>query len=451
VLSVTARRLGSLNKFNAAIINLETGIQQAGESVDYRSLEDGVRVMEELALKLTGQEHILAQREKERRDAEAAARAAKAEEERRIAAAARAEEERRIAAAAAARAEEERRAAAARAARAEEERRIASTAVNAEEERRIASAAAQNKLVVGTPSAFAQAIAAINNDKTYRTYTIILNGNVASDPVAFTANTGKTISLKGDGTTRAITGSGGGRLFTVPESITLILESGITLNGSGKAFYVIEVLGGGTLIMKSGSTVRNANASGVNVKKGGTFTMAGGKISENGSSGVYVEQDGTFTMQGGEIRGNNGSGVYISRSGRFTMTSGEINGNNSGGVYVGGTFTMTSGEIRGNIAGGRNSSIPGRHGGGVYVYWSGTFTMTGGEIRGNTASDRGGGVFVDKEGTFIKRGGGTIDATNSAKRGKVAYVVKGSKERDATAGALVNLDSAKSGFADGWK
>jgi formylglycine-generating enzyme required for sulfatase activity/TolB-like protein len=118
VLSVSARKLGSINKFNAAVINLETGIQEDGDSVDYRNLDDGMRAMEELALKLTGQEHVLAQREQARRDAEAA----KAEQERR-AAAAKAEEERRVAAA---KAERERIAAQqAAAARAEEERRAA--------------------------------------------------------------------------------------------------------------------------------------------------------------------------------------------------------------------------------------------------------------------------------------------------------------------------------------
>jgi hypothetical protein len=53
-LSVTARKLGSRNMFNAAIINLVTGVQEAGESVSYQSLNEGVTVMEELALALAG-------------------------------------------------------------------------------------------------------------------------------------------------------------------------------------------------------------------------------------------------------------------------------------------------------------------------------------------------------------------------------------------------------------
>jgi TolB-like protein len=54
VLSVAARRLGSLNMFNASIINLETGVQETGRSVNYTTLDDGIEVMESLARELTG-------------------------------------------------------------------------------------------------------------------------------------------------------------------------------------------------------------------------------------------------------------------------------------------------------------------------------------------------------------------------------------------------------------
>jgi TolB-like protein len=71
VLSVTARRLGSRNMFNAAVINLETGVQEAGNFVDYQSLEDdGLTAMEELALKLTGQDKVVAKRVAEREAAQ---------------------------------------------------------------------------------------------------------------------------------------------------------------------------------------------------------------------------------------------------------------------------------------------------------------------------------------------------------------------------------------------
>jgi TolB-like protein len=54
VLSVAARRLGSQNMFNASIINLESGVQLIGRSVNYDSLDDGIEVMESLSRELTG-------------------------------------------------------------------------------------------------------------------------------------------------------------------------------------------------------------------------------------------------------------------------------------------------------------------------------------------------------------------------------------------------------------
>jgi TolB-like protein len=53
VLSIAARRLSDQNMFNAAIINLESGAQVVGESVDYHTLDDGIAAMESLARKLT--------------------------------------------------------------------------------------------------------------------------------------------------------------------------------------------------------------------------------------------------------------------------------------------------------------------------------------------------------------------------------------------------------------
>jgi TolB-like protein len=54
VLSVAARRLGSQNMFNASIINLESGVQAIGRSVNYNTLDDGMQVMASLARELTG-------------------------------------------------------------------------------------------------------------------------------------------------------------------------------------------------------------------------------------------------------------------------------------------------------------------------------------------------------------------------------------------------------------
>jgi TolB-like protein len=54
VLAVAARRLGSQNMFNASIINLETGVQLIGRSVNYNTLDDGIRAMESVSGELTG-------------------------------------------------------------------------------------------------------------------------------------------------------------------------------------------------------------------------------------------------------------------------------------------------------------------------------------------------------------------------------------------------------------
>ncbi|MDR0910506.1 MAG: penicillin-binding protein activator LpoB [Spirochaetaceae bacterium] len=54
VLQVAARSLGSNTMFNASIIDVETNIQEAGDSVNYESLSDGINSMKELTVKLTG-------------------------------------------------------------------------------------------------------------------------------------------------------------------------------------------------------------------------------------------------------------------------------------------------------------------------------------------------------------------------------------------------------------
>jgi hypothetical protein len=62
---------------------------------------------------------------------------------------------------------------------------------------------------------------------------------------------------------------------------------------------------------------------------------------------------------------------------------------------------------------------------------------------------RGGGVYVGSG--FFSKTGGTIDGTNTADTGKVAYVHEGGKKRDTTAGPGVNLNSGLSGSLGGWE
>jgi TolB-like protein len=55
VLSGAARKLGSSrNMFNASIIDLETGVQEIGKSVNYSNLDDGMNSIKELAAELVG-------------------------------------------------------------------------------------------------------------------------------------------------------------------------------------------------------------------------------------------------------------------------------------------------------------------------------------------------------------------------------------------------------------
>ena len=65
VLSVVARRLENINMFNAAVINLFTGTQVVGRSVDYRDISDGLRAMERLAIDLTSTGEEISHRQRE--------------------------------------------------------------------------------------------------------------------------------------------------------------------------------------------------------------------------------------------------------------------------------------------------------------------------------------------------------------------------------------------------
>jgi hypothetical protein len=54
VLSIVSRMIGSSNRFNASVINLEGGDQTAGETEQYSTLSDGINAMGFLAKKLSG-------------------------------------------------------------------------------------------------------------------------------------------------------------------------------------------------------------------------------------------------------------------------------------------------------------------------------------------------------------------------------------------------------------
>jgi TolB-like protein len=68
VLSVTARKLGPVNMFNAAIINRVSGAQETGSSAEYQNMGDAIGAMETLAREITG----VAELERQRRAGEEA-------------------------------------------------------------------------------------------------------------------------------------------------------------------------------------------------------------------------------------------------------------------------------------------------------------------------------------------------------------------------------------------
>ncbi|MBR6566452.1 MAG: InlB B-repeat-containing protein [Spirochaetaceae bacterium] len=176
-----------------------------------------------------------------------------------------------------------------------------------------------------------------------------------------------TLTIQGkDGQTATINANNHGRVMYVGGKANVTLKNieliGGVVNGFGGGVYIA----GGTLTMKTGSSIKNNTAN----DQGG---------------GVYIA-GGTFTMEtGSSINGNTassqGGGVFIN-NGEFNMTGGTINGN-----------TVTNGN-----------------GGGVFVKdTASTFNMSGGTISGNTAT-QGGGVYND--GTFNISGSAIVNTNN---------------------------------------
>jgi TolB-like protein len=94
VLSVTSRKLGEMNMFNAAIIDMAEGTMLQGTSEDYGTLIDGMAAMESIAITLSGGEMSPAEIEQRKKEEEARIAAAAKEEAARIAEEERVEKER---------------------------------------------------------------------------------------------------------------------------------------------------------------------------------------------------------------------------------------------------------------------------------------------------------------------------------------------------------------------
>ena len=189
-------------------------------------------------------------------------------------------------------------------------------------------------------------------------YVIYINADESIGPQELPiGRTNLTITLRGNVTTRNISLSSNGRLFTIGSGVTLVLDSNVALIGrSGPGFadnnndVLVRIDSGGALVMNANARIAdNVNASvlgggGVRVNSGGTFTMNNGVISDNSSvfltlgdgGGVHVASGGMFYMHGGTISdnvaGNNGGGVFNAAGGIFRMSGGIINGSDSVGL-----------------------------------------------------------------------------------------------------------------------
>jgi hypothetical protein len=237
------------------------------------------------------------------------------------------------------------------------------------------------------------------NAQSNSSYSLEVNADedIAPHTLSYSGRSDITITLKGIGTNRIIGLSSNGSLFTIESSITLILDSNITLQGrSSNNSSLVLINSGGRLVMNTGARI------------------SGNTISLGSGGGVYVD-GGTFTMNGGIISDNvapYGGGIYIIY-GTFTMNSGVISDNEAssgGGVnMINGTITMNGGEISGN----KSTASVGAGAGGVSVA-AGTFTMYGGIISGNSANTNGGGMVVSDSSTVFRIVTGTIYGSNES-------------------------------------
>ncbi len=287
-----------------------------------------------------------------------------------------------------------------------------------------------------------------------------------------TISSGQEVSLCLNGHTVTMTQNN--RIYNVSAGGTLNLcncKSSGSLTGGGSNAVLVY----GAFNMYSGTITGftpTANG-GVFLYENCTFTMAGGKISNNTSQngtggGVYVNENCTFTMTGGTISENTaprgGGGVY--NKGTFTMIDGTISKNtsserNGGGVEgSGGTITMEGGRISENnalwsgggvcisdgkfiMSGGeiiKNKSTQ-KDGGGIFLEVNSTFKMTDGTISDNTSATNGGGISIFDD-SVLEMSGGKIISNTAAEDGGGAYIHTG---KFTMTGGTVSKNTAEKG------
>jgi hypothetical protein len=231
---------------------------------------------------------------------------------------------------------------------------------------------------------------------------------------------GVTVTLRGLVKERTVThksgtltGNGNG-FIEINAGTTFVLDEYVTLDGedtpisdnasSSGGLVLIRMENSGIFKMKTGSKLtRCVSIQTVATGNSSEFIMEGGDICNNSPIVTsYLHGYGTVHLIGGSS---------------FTMRGGRISDNLSRGVDVGGnpasTFIMEDGEISGN---GKHETID-VMGAGVLIRGSSTlhpvFTMTGGKIvdNGNLGLP-GAGIFQENYGTITLNGRVTISGIN---------------------------------------
>jgi hypothetical protein len=216
-----------------------------------------------------------------------------------------------------------------------------------------------------------------------RRYEITVTADETLDPVVFYSLRNVHVALSGDGTTRTLSLSGAGSLFTLQGRVTLTLGAGVVLEGipandDSPLIRVGAGWEGSRLVLNGGSVTDN------------TTTGSGG--------GVYVDTGGAFAMEDGAVAGNtavgSGGGVYVNYGGSFTMKGGSVAGNTAargGGVAAAGgsaVFVKTGGVIY-DDTGGADAN-----------------TATGGPSQGHAA-------YIEANGSYRDTAAAAGDALNS--------------------------------------
>ena len=190
----------------------------------------------------------------------------------------------------------------------------------------------------------------IKGDKD-KTNSIEVTGDDSGAP-SFGIVTNITVTLQGYGWIRQQTK--GKRLLSIRSSQMVYINGGgesplylygLSTGGVNNSTALINISGSdASLVLKDGYITGNHNATtgyggGVDVERGGSFTMQGGFISNNNSSstyregnggGIYIEAGGTFSMEEGTIElntaSNYGGGVFVEQGGSFKKSGGFIYG-----------------------------------------------------------------------------------------------------------------------------